>query len=55
MSYSFLYLEQAIEFVDMIFDNNLDKIYFLKQYIKDISEEERSFFKTKKLTMSERR
>ena len=27
-----IYLEQAIELSDMIFDNNLDKIYFLKQY-----------------------
>jgi hypothetical protein len=54
-SYSLVYLEQALEFVDMIFDNNLDKIYFLKQYIKDLEEKERVFSKTKKLTVSERR
>ena len=28
-------LESALEFVDLIFDNNLDKIYFLRQYLKD--------------------
>lgn len=26
-------LKQALDFADLIFDNNLDKIYFLKQYI----------------------
>lgn len=30
-------IEQAIEFADLIFDNNLDKINFLRQYIKDNS------------------
>ena len=24
-----------MEFCDLIFDNNLDKIYFLRQYLKD--------------------
>ena len=33
--YSFINYDQAIEFADLIFDNNLDKIYFLRQYIKD--------------------
>ena len=33
--YSQINLTLALEFVDMIFDNNLDKIYFLRQYIKD--------------------
>ena len=27
-------LEKALEFVDLFYDNNLDKINFLKQYIK---------------------
>lgn len=27
--------ESAIELADLIFDNNLDKVYFLRQYIKD--------------------
>ena len=34
--YNEIYLDQALEFCDMIFDNNLDKIYFLKQYLKSM-------------------
>ena len=33
--YRSVHLEAAIEFCDLIFDNNLDKIYFLRQYLKD--------------------
>ncbi len=33
--YNEVNLKEALEFVDLIFDNNLDKIYFLKQYLKD--------------------
>ena len=33
-SYNQIYLERALELCDMIFDNNLDKIYFLRQYLK---------------------
>jgi len=32
--YDEIYLQQALEFSDLIFSNNLDKIYFLKQYLK---------------------
>ena len=32
--YKGVYLDQAIELSDLIFDNNLDKIYFLRQYLK---------------------
>ena len=32
--YREIFLEQSLELCDMIFDNNLDKLYFLKQYIK---------------------
>lgn len=28
-------LKDALEFVDLIFDNNLDKLYFLRQYLKN--------------------
>lgn len=36
-----IYLDTALEFVDLVFDNNLDKICFLKQYLKsfEVSEE----------------
>ena len=29
-----IYLEQALELCDMIFTNNFDKVYFLRQYLK---------------------
>lgn len=33
--YGEIFLPEALEFSDMIFDNNLDKVYFLKQYLKN--------------------
>lgn len=33
----YICLEEALEFADLIFDNNLDKLYFLKQYFKDFN------------------
>lgn len=36
--YNNVNLKNALEFVDLVFDNNLDKIYFLKQYIKDFQD-----------------
>lgn len=32
--YNEIYLTQALEFADLIFNNNLDKVYFLRQYLK---------------------
>lgn len=34
--YNEIYLTQALELCDMIFDNNYDKICFLKQYLKSL-------------------
>ncbi len=31
-------IEDALEFVDLVFNNNLDKIYFLRQYIKSFED-----------------
>lgn len=36
-SYNDIYLDTALIFVDMIFDNYLDKLYFLRQYLKDFN------------------
>lgn len=36
--YNCIDLKDALEFVDLVFDNNLDKIYFLRQYLKDFIE-----------------
>lgn len=45
--YSNIYLDQALELADLIFDNNLDKLNFLKQYLKSFEVENKSFKKTK--------
>lgn len=36
--YSTINLKKVLEFVDLIFDNNLDKAYFLRQYLKNFQE-----------------
>lgn len=48
--YDEIYLDQALELCDMIFTNNLDKIYFLKQYIKSINNKKANYSKTYSLT-----
>ena len=48
--YSRIYVEQAIELADMIFDNNIDKIYFLRQYIKDGQVSSNPLTKSKQFT-----
>lgn len=32
--YNEIFLDQSLELCDMIFDNNFDKVYFLRQYLK---------------------
>ncbi len=32
--YNEIYLDQMLELCDLVFDNNLDKLYFIKQYLK---------------------
>lgn len=36
--YQNIYLEQAIELSDLIFKKNIDKVYFLRQYLKSFQE-----------------
>lgn len=36
--YDYINLKNVLEFVDLVFDNNLDKIYFLRQYLKDFED-----------------
>lgn len=45
--YNQIYLEQAIELADLIFDTNYDKIYFLRQYLKNYEISEKPFIKAK--------
>lgn len=35
LKYNLMILEDVLEFVDLVFDNNLDKMYFLRQYFKN--------------------
>lgn len=49
--YSKIYLDQAIELADMIFDKNIDKIYFLRQYLKYFDVADKPFVKARKFTV----
>ena len=49
--YGLINLEQALEFSDLIFSNMKDKLYFLKQYLKNMQEvNKQSYVIGKKLT-----
>lgn len=43
-------LKDALEFVDLIFDNNEDKIYFLRQYFKNFEDS----YKAKKISFTKK-
>ena len=53
--YSKIYLDQAIELCDLIFDNNLDKIYFLRQYIKSFEVADKPLVRARKFTVNKDR
>ena len=45
------YIDQALELCDMMFDNNLDKVYFLRQYLKSFEvSKDNKYIKAKALT-----
>ena len=50
--YDEVFLDQALEFCDLIFNNNYDKVYFLKQYLKgfEFEKNRNGFTKAKELT-----
>lgn len=50
--YNEIYLEQALELCDMVFTNNFDKVYFLRQYLKSfqVSEKVDDYSKALKFT-----
>lgn len=48
--YNQIYLNEALEFCDMIFENNLDKIYFLRQYLKSFETGKNALTKAKVFT-----
>lgn len=49
--YDEIYLSQALELCDLIFDNNLDKVYFLKQYLKSFATVDKRIGKAKPFTL----
>ena len=49
-NYNEIPIEEVLEFIDLIFDNNLDKIYFLRQYIKDNTSSDK-LIRCKKFTL----
>lgn len=48
--YNEIYLQQALELCDMLFTNNFDKIYFLRQYLKSFEVEDKALIKAKTFT-----
>ncbi len=50
--YDEIFLDQALEFADLIFDNNIDKVYFLSQYFKGFSHSKKDHPLTKILTIN---
>ncbi len=49
--YDEIYLDQALELCDMLFQNNFDKIYFLRQYLKSYQiTKNNCYLKANKLT-----
>lgn len=49
-SYSEIYFDQAVELCDMIFDNNVDKIYFLRQYLKSFEVANKPMVRARRFT-----
>lgn len=48
-SYNEIQLKKVLEFIDLIFESEKDKIYFLKQYIKDFKESSNLPFEQKNI------
>ena len=49
--YGQINIVQALELSDLIFNNNLDKVYFLRQYIKDSNISNKPLIKSKRFTV----
>ena len=49
--YNKVYLNQALKLADLIYNNNLDKIYFLTQYLKHFQISDKLLVKSKRFTI----
>lgn len=52
LEYNSINLNKAIELADLIFDNNLDKVYFLRQYLKNFATSKNEDEKAKQFTIN---
>jgi hypothetical protein len=50
--YKDIYLDQALELCDLVFTNNLDKVYFLRQYLKSFQIATTPLERAKEFTLS---
>lgn len=50
-----IYLYEALELSDLIFNNNFDKIYFLRQYLKSFETNRKYNIKTKNFVRKKHR
>ncbi len=50
LNYNNIYLPQSLELSDMLFDNNIDKIYFLRQYLKSFDTSNEVLCESKQFT-----
>ncbi len=50
-NYNQIFIDEALELADLIFDNNLDKLYFLRQYIKDNTVSSKPMQRSRKWTI----
>lgn len=48
--YDEIFLEQALEFSDLVFNKNIDKLYFLKQYLKYFELQKSGYYPESNLT-----
>lgn len=49
--YNEIYIDEALEFCDLIFSNNLEKIYFLRQYFKSFETSTKTLKRAQNFTM----
>lgn len=49
--YTRIYIDESLELVDLIFTNNLDKVYFLRQYVKSGEVSTKPLVKSKRFTI----
>lgn len=52
-NYNKIYMQRALDLCDMLYNNNLDKLYFLRQYLKNFQTNNNTLVKGKSFTKKE--